>query len=64
MQISGDQILQLINIFGPAIEGIIGAIRGSGANVTQTDDDLRALILEALAAKADADRAASGADPA
>jgi hypothetical protein len=43
------------------VEAIIGAIRGAGGMTEdEADADLRALIGEALQAKADADREANG----
>jgi hypothetical protein len=44
------------------VEQIIGAIRGVVPDA-EVDADLRALIVSALAAKAEADRAAAGDDP-
>jgi len=46
------------------IEHIIGALRGAGAMTDEeADDDLSALIGEALTAKEEADRAVRGEDP-
>jgi hypothetical protein len=50
------------------VDAIVGAIKGAQvAAGVMTDDaadaDLRALVVEALAAKAEADRAAAGTDP-
>lgn len=63
------QIINLANALQPAIVGavvgvehVIGALKGAVPEL-EVDDDLRALIVEALAAKAEADRAASGNDP-
>lgn len=61
-------IIQLATALGqfvvPSVENVIGALKGAGAlTEAQVDDDLRALIAEALAAKAEADRAAAGLDP-
>jgi hypothetical protein len=62
-------ILALIGALQPIVTGgvvavkhVIGAIKGVVPDA-EIDDDLKSLIVEALEAKADADRAASGNDP-
>lgn len=46
------------------VEQIIGALKGAGVlSDDQITADLQALIIDALAAKAEADLAASGNDP-
>lgn len=62
------EILQLAAALEPFVmvteEAIVGAIKGAGAqSEEQTDEDLRALVVEALVSKADADKAAAGLDP-
>lgn len=68
MQITVENIIALAQALEPIVvptaEAIVGAIKGSGAmSADQIDADLQALIVEALAAKAEADKAASGNDP-
>ena len=65
------EILALINGLAPfvapaevTIEHVVGALKGAGAmSDDEADTDLRNLIGEAFAAKAEADRAAAGLDP-
>lgn len=65
------KIIQLATALSPfiapaevTVEAVIGAIKGAGGMTdSQADDDLRLLIGDALAAKAESDRAASGNDP-
>ncbi len=64
-----EQLIALITALTPLIENgavgiahIIAAIRAVVPDA-QIDDDLRALVGEALMAKAEADLAASGHDP-
>lgn len=63
------QILALANSLSPfiaptvvGVTAIVGALKGAGVPEEHLDDDFRALIAEALAAKAEADRAARGED--
>jgi hypothetical protein len=62
-------ILGLVQALAPLVVGgvvgvqhVVAAIQAVRPEL-EVDDDLRALIVEALAAKAEADRAASGTDP-
>ncbi len=65
------EILALVNALTPlvaptvvSVEHVMGALRGAGAiSDPQADADLRALVIKAIAAKAEADRAAAGDDP-
>lgn len=61
-------ILGLITALQPIVTGgiigvehVIGAIKGVVPDA-EIDNDLRALMVEAIAAKAEADKAASGTD--
>jgi hypothetical protein len=63
------QIVTLITALAPLVVGgavgvehVVAAIQAVRPEA-EVDDDLRALIVEALAAKAEADRAAAGEDP-
>lgn len=65
MKVSIQDILQLSAALQPFVvptaQAVMGAIKGSGAETdAAADADLQALIEEALAAKAEADKAAQG----
>lgn len=63
-------VVALATALGPFVPGavatvaqVVGALKGVGILTgVEVDADLRALIVEALAAKAEADRAARGED--
>lgn len=62
------ELMQLAAALEPfvvvTVDALTGALKGAGAQSDeQTDEDLRALVIEALAAKAEADSAAAGNDP-
>lgn len=71
MKVDVAQIIALANALSPyvapasvGVAHIIGALQGAGTMTDlEVDDDLRALIGEALTYKAEADRAAAGQDP-
>lgn len=69
-----EQIIALARSLAPlvspvevTVEGIVAAIKAAKGAAAQSDDqadaDLRALAIEALAAKAARDQAAAGGDP-
>jgi hypothetical protein len=62
-------ILGLVQALAPLVVGGVVGVQHVIATIEavrpelEVDDDLRALIAEAIVAKADADRAAAGLDP-